>query len=179
MWWPSFLPNVKLNCLSWSLHDRRNIGKKIHDMRPEKKYQTWNSFCWLLSGGHTANTVLLVEKTKLQLCWKHQHFNFCSNKDRVLKYYFIWLNFFGIGSSRGGGEKKAMNIWFFQSQALEKLQEALTNLSPRTGKQWAYKRCAAKQNLLEKALREPDSTDIGRSSAEHRADCHMLLVSTW
>jgi len=32
---------------------------------------------------------------------------------------------------------------------------------------------------LEKALREPDSTDIGRSSAEHRADCHMLLVSTW
>lgn len=71
-----------------------------------------------------------------------------------------------------------MDIWFFQSQALEKLQEALTNLSPRTGKQRAYKRCAAKQNLLEKALREPDSTDIGRSSAEHRAACHVLLVST-
>ena len=109
----SIVSGFKCYSLSWSLHDRRNIGKKIHDMRPEKKYQTWNSFCWLLSGGHTANTVLLVEKTKLQLCWKHQHFNFCSNKDRVLKYYFIWLNFFGIGSSRGGGKKKQWIFDFF------------------------------------------------------------------
>lgn len=54
------------------------------------------------------NAVQLVEKSKLQFCWKHQHFNICSSGDKVLKYYFR----FGWVSLERRAQKKMQWIYF-------------------------------------------------------------------